>query len=56
MPTTKPTDNIRAKVAALELLRDVKLAMTTRDQAVQVCARKTPPQPPVASACTTTAH
>ena len=46
MPTSKPTDPVSAKAAALELLRDDKPAMmnptTTRDQAVPVRTRKTP--------------
>ena len=49
MPTTKTTDPVRAKAAALELLRDEELGMTnpttTRDQAVPVRTRKTRPQP-----------
>ena len=47
MPTTKPTGPVRAKIAALELLRDEKPAMTnpttTLDHAVPVRTRKTPP-------------
>ena len=47
MPTTKPTGPVRANIAALELLRDEKPAMTnprtTLDLAVPVRTRKTPP-------------
>ena len=47
MPTSKPTDPVSAKAAALELLRDEKPALTnpttTGDQAVPVRTRKTPP-------------
>ena len=47
MLTTKPTDPVRAKAAALELLRDEEPAMTTPTttlhHAVPVRTRKAPP-------------